>query len=148
MNFGTRRSFGRGGFRANGENLEVDGFKVCLDCGRVPEERREISHAPYCLARRDKKKEQTGSLFLYRELQSEAIRLLLPVSEYQLDEKRASFKAALHLGFRRKFQGDPRHLQIKSQSEPIPGGNGRRRFLVVFDSVPGGGLSPHVRGNH
>ena len=60
------------------------------------------------------------------------------MSEFQLDEKRASFKAALHLGFRRKFQGDPRHLQIKSQSEPIPGGNGRRRFLVVFDSVPGG----------
>ena len=137
VNFGTRRSFGRGGLRANGENLEVDGFKVCLDCGRVPQG-KEISHAPYCLARRDKKKEQTGALFLYRELQSEAIRLLLPVSEFQLDEKRASFKAALHLGFRRKFQGDPRHLQIKSQSEPIPGGSGRRRFLVVFDSVPGG----------
>ena len=136
VNFGTRRTFGHGEMRANGETHEVDGFRVCLDCGRVPEGKK-ISHASYCLARRDEKKEQTGSLFLYRELQSEAIRLLLPVSEFQLEEKRASFKAALHLGFRRKFQGDPRHLQIKAQSEPVPGG-GRRRYLVVIDSVPGG----------
>jgi len=135
VNFGTRRALGHGGIRANGEDFEVDGFKVCLDCGRVPEGKK-ILHASYCLARRDEKKERTGSLFLYRELRSEAIRLLLPVSEFQLEEKRASFKAALHLGFRRKFQGDPQHLQIKAQSEPVPGG-GRRRYLIVFDSVPG-----------
>jgi len=60
------------------------------------------------------------------------------MAAHDLDRKRASFKAALQLGFRRHFQGDPGHLQIKAMREPVAGGVGHRHFLIVFDAVPGG----------
>jgi len=114
------------------------GFEVCLECGRVRGRDDKIHHSATCRARKSASQEETGNIFLYREIQSEAIRILLPVAEVGLDRKRASFKAALQLGFRRHFQGDPGHLIIRFVPEPIPGGYGTRQYLVVFDGVPGG----------
>ena len=78
-------------------------------------------------------------LFLYRQVQSEAIRLLLPVSTFQAEPKLATFKACLELGLRKKFKGDPGHLIIREQQDPGTGGDrAPRRFLVLYDTVPGG----------
>lgn len=134
VNFGLR---GEASFPVGGESVNEEGFQVCLDCGRVrPEDGKLIVHTPTC---RTNKNKQVGteSVYLYREVESEAIRLLLPVAEHDLEVRRASFQAALELGMRLRFGGRAPHLRIKTMSEPVRGG-GRRNFLVIFDTVPGG----------
>ena len=140
VNFGRRGPGGRHGqeFKVRGQIVGEQGFEVCLDCGRVQRPNGDKNHSAACKARKVGTQERIGSLFLYREIESEAIRILLPVSEVGLDETRASFKAALQLGFRRHFEGDPGHLIIKSVREPERCGDGVRQFLVIFDGVPGG----------
>ena len=140
INFGLDHGgASKDGFRACGTPVGEKSFAICSDCGRVRDQNDEIRHAFTCKARRRSVVAPlVSSVFLYREIESEAIRILLPVSEVGLEETRASFKAALQLGFRRHFEGDPGHLIIRSIREPVAGGYGTRQFLVVFDSVPGG----------
>jgi DEAD/DEAH box helicase domain-containing protein len=125
------------GFQVAGQDVNDEGFVVCLDCGRVrPEDpNKEIQHAPTCRTRRNQAG-RTESVYLYRKIESEAIRLLLPVAQLDLETQRASFRAALQFGLRMRFGGRAPHLQTKVMQEPA--GEGHRNYLVLFDSVPGG----------
>jgi len=141
-NFGKRES-GQAEFFVAGHKINEEGFVVCEECGSCEEiDRRnqaKIDHQPHCKYRRSKLKSKTIPVMLYREVTSEAIRILLPAVTYQVDSARASFKAALQLGLRCYFGGDPGHLIVRQVSEPIPGENEtRRNFLVLYDAVPGG----------
>lgn len=157
INFGNVATRGFAGevFEVAGRSVPQDGFVTCVDCGRVREpEKTVIEHAPWCLSRRTARQgagpgESLETVYLFREVESEAIRVLLPVAEIDQERRLWSFRAALELGFRRRFSGDPRHLQIRLQDEPLAG-EGRRRFLIVFDKVPGGTgyLSELWHGNH
>ncbi|MBT3749490.1 MAG: DUF1998 domain-containing protein, partial [Bacteroidetes bacterium] len=97
-------------------------------------------HRRYCRFYNKKPKDvQWSSTFLYRQLQSEAIRILLPVSAFAVPEKLQTFKCALELGFKKLFKGNPGHLLIKEQAEPLEEEPGAfRRYLIVCDTVPGG----------
>jgi DEAD/DEAH box helicase domain-containing protein len=129
----------------SGEELPR-GFRICHDCGRVAEQRggkEEIKHLRTCRHSKTTTSTQATRLpdpvMLYRELQSEAIRVLLPVSEYEADVRTSSIRAALMLGFIKKFGGKPLHLEI-GQQRIIESGEEKlsKRYLVIFDSVPGG----------
>jgi DEAD/DEAH box helicase domain-containing protein len=115
------------------------GFKVCKFCGKVdPKEARD--HTFTCTAR-DKASDKNivECLYLYREFSSEAIRMLLPVTTFAGSQtKLNSFVAALQLGLKRKFGGNIDHLQTAVHEEPISDSEHRKRYLVLFDTVPGG----------
>ena len=70
-----------------------------------------------------------------RKLCSEAIRLLLPLTG---PEDLDTLMASLYLGLRLRFEGDPAHLLLASQTLPDPGDKGERHYLVLMDAVPGG----------
>ena len=124
------------------------GFTICNHCGKVAAQKgdeEKISHASTCKYRKHTTNIDNANtrgheqLVLFRELQSEAIRVLLPVSEYESEIRVASIKAALLLGFQEKFGGKPLHLEIEEQKVISPlGSNMPRRYLVMFDAVPGG----------
>ena len=130
-----------------GEELP-NGFLICPKCGRVATKKGgelKIHHTSTCQNRKHstndfRTEEDKGeNLLLFRELQSEAIRLLLPVSDYEAETRVYSIKAAILLGFREKFGGQPLHLEISEQRILEPSGNKlSKRYLVIFDSVPGG----------
>ena len=42
------------------------------------------------------------------------------------------------LAYVRKFRGEPGHLLSTTYDEPIEGSDVRKRFLVLYDGVPGG----------
>jgi DEAD/DEAH box helicase domain-containing protein len=157
INFGNLAGGGSGtaGLEVAGRRIEQGGFVACVDCGRVREpERTEVEHTPWCLGKHSGRRagattESLETVLLFREIESEAIRVLLPVAEIDQERRLWSFRAALELGFRRRFSGDPRHLQVRLHDEPLAG-EGRRRFLVVFDTVPGGTgyLSELWHGDH
>jgi hypothetical protein len=130
-----------------GEQVEVGGravaaarFRTCRYCGAVTGARRrdETEHRGWCFVRSGARVETWDSPILYHEVRTEAVRLLLPVAMFEVDERLASFKAALLLGLRLDFGGEPEHLRVVTSDFPGSGGPGRRRFLVLHDTVPGG----------
>ncbi len=134
---------------AFGNDTKVpEGFDVCNGCGMAVmpgKTRSDVQHRKSCPGRRLTealhREGQTGSAYqweqtwLYRELRSEAIRLLLPdVETADID----TLEAAIYLGMRLRFQGDPAHLMVKPQVIPDHQDGVTRHYLVLMDAVPGG----------
>lgn len=133
-------------FAVAGEHASRPGFQLCRHCGKVRRRdgrlRPGFQHAYDCRLRRPDAVESDAdyfeSLYLYRELESEAVRILLPLAEVGSSGVRLhSLIAALNLGLRRYFRGNVAHIQVAHQSEPADG-EARRHYLVMYDSVPGG----------
>jgi DEAD/DEAH box helicase domain-containing protein len=141
----TLREVNFGETTAVGPQLTIAGrsvvdkpFELCSACGRV-KKNGELEHAIYCRYRGKEEKERViEACFLYREFTSEAIRMLLPVATFDVERNIHSFVAALDLGLRQKFRGDPGHLLTTVSDEPVPGSDVRKRYLVLYDGVPGG----------
>lgn len=128
-----------------GDEHPRSGFRICKHCGKVqrPSMKSSDRHQRFCKQAQRGAVEQEDdfldSLFLYRELSSEALRLLLPLSDIAIsDTARHSLIAALHLGLKRHFHGNVDHLRVTEQQTPGPGGGPSRHYLVLHDSVPGG----------
>lgn len=141
INFGE---FGLGPEKAiNGEAFARQGFALCKHCGTVRSRRKDQQqHAFNCPARKGDPADEghfIDCLYLYREFSSEAVRVLLPFS-LSVHEDRAlnSFVAGLQLGLKLKFGGQVDHLRVTTYSEPDKESEGRRYYLVLYDSVPGG----------
>ncbi|SEP56246.1 DEAD/DEAH box helicase domain-containing protein [Ectothiorhodospira magna] len=133
-------------FAVAGDMASRPGFQLCRHCGKVRRRagagRPGQQHAYDCRLRRPGAVEQEtdffDSLYLFRELESEAVRIVLPLAEVGSSGQRLhSLIAALNLGLRRYFQGNVDHIQVAHQSEPT-GGETRKHYLVLYDSVPGG----------
>jgi len=138
VNFGERTGGGNGTMKIAGRNWVDRPFILCKRCGKV-QKKGKIEHALYCAYRGQKEKEQVESAcYLYREFNSEAIRMLLPVATQEVELNIHSFLAALDLGLRKYFHGDPGHLLTTTYDEPIAGSDARKRYLVLYDGVPGG----------
>ena len=144
VNFGPTFATDNHPVEVASNSIAQAGFDVCLDCGRVRDPRgdKPLRHAPYCTFGKPGKAgkaERIQRLYLYRQVTSEAIRMLLPLSTVAVECIRASFQAALALGLRRRFQGNPGHLMLRFASEPIQTDHTlKRRFMVLYDGVPGG----------
>ena len=128
-----------------------NGFLICRDCGvalppdKTPEAPSPELHRRSCSGRRRyEKMRQEGKkgnpfyyipLYLYRELKSEAIRLLLPLTD---DEDIYTLVACIYLGLRLRFEGNPAHLIVQPQIMPDSGSGITKHYLVIMDAVPGG----------
>jgi hypothetical protein len=77
-------------------------------------------------------------MILAHELRTEALRILLPVATLYVEERTASFQAALMAGVAARYGGDPDHLEIVTATMPDHATGRRRRFLVLHDTLPGG----------
>lgn len=133
-------------FAVAGDFSSRPGFQLCRHCGKVRRNHRGkrpgFQHAYDCKLRRpgavETEDDYFDSLYLFRELESEAVRILLPLAEVGTSGKRLhSLIAALNLGLRRYFRGNVDHIQVAHQSDPTAG-ESRKHYLILFDSVPGG----------
>jgi len=147
VNFGEREIEGST-FRVAGDLLGRRGFKICRHCGKVALQRQRrrqnrFDHAYSCPLSRSgatvSDDDFIDSLYLYRELESEAVRILLPLGEVAFSEVRLySLIAALRMGLERHFRGGVEHLQFTTYSDPDHDSPSRRQYLVVYDTIPGG----------
>lgn len=130
------------------QNAPDEGFQICDDCGiAIPPNtlKNKVNHRRSCKAfRKSEKLKQEGKkgdafkwqpVYLYRELKSEAIRLLLPLAD---DTDLNTLAAAIHLGLRLRFEGNPAHLIVAPQIMPEPATGMRKYYLMLLDAVPGG----------
>jgi DEAD/DEAH box helicase domain-containing protein len=130
-------------FRLGGREISTGGFVLCPDCGKVQTCRsgrgeEEMRHDLSCRFRGKPEAAPLRAVFLYRELTSEAIRVLLPSTSADEEGDLTSFVAALHLGLRLHFRGNIEHLHGCVDERPVPGTGLRRKYLVLYDQVPGG----------
>jgi hypothetical protein len=137
VNFGEPALNGDATVSVNGESIWGRGFDICPSCGRAKLEDDTV-HAPWCLA---VKSDECPAPFvnhqLYREYNTEALRLFIPVL-LTGDQQVESLMAAIKLGLERQFRGKVDHLEITVQTLPIVGSTLRQHFLVLYDAVPGG----------
>lgn len=130
------------------QSAPEDGFRICRDCGiAIPPDTPadKVDHRRSCRARRRfEKLKQEGRqgepfnwdpLYLYRELKSEAIRLLLPIAD---SDDLGTLSACIILGLRLRFEGNPAHLIVTPQVMPDAATRMKRYYLVLMDGVPGG----------
>ncbi len=140
INFGEPSDLGARNTIA-GRAMVRQGFELCARCGKVQATRKgeKTDHLLSCPSRRKDTDEQIEScVYLYRQLESEALRLLLPITDFAGTRQLNSFTAALQLGLESYFAGSVDHLRTTVYSEPTPDSTLRRQYLVLFDSVPGG----------
>ena len=148
-----RINFGRQDNRADtrqlgGREVAEVAFVVCERCGQVhdpnqAQSRRGQPRPKHRGACPEKGKEGAGKslreVHLFRELISEAIRLVVPVAAADPEQRLANLRAALRLGLREFYGGEPEFLGVDSYDEPAGDTeNARRNYLLVQDMVPGG----------
>lgn len=147
VNFGELAKPGESS-RIAGKDTARPGFKLCKHCGQVqkPPRRKdsvdpnEQSHSFDCPKYGSTDKANLlDCLYLYREFESEALRILVPYTKNGVDERVVqSFMAAVQLGLKKRFGGKVDHLRMVLQDEPGKDGGPRRHFVMLYDSVPGG----------
>ena len=145
VNFGEIAKPGEA-FKVADKESSRPGFRLCRHCGKVQkpprrnQDRDEQTHSFDCP--KHGSNDPTNlleCLYLYREFESEALRILVPYTKNGVDERVVqSFMAALQLGLKRRFGGKVDHLRMVLQDEPGKNGGPRRYYVMLFDSVPGG----------
>ncbi len=122
-----------------GQRFTTQGFRICRSCGKVMHGDRAKDHTISCQWRdKPDQAKALDVLYLYREFESEALRLLMPDENFWTPQGLHSFIAALQLGLKRKFGGKVDHLHTVISEEPQPNSSLRKSFLYLFDSIPGG----------
>ncbi len=138
MNFGKRDNTGETLMIA-GKEFPQNGFAVCRGCGKV-QNGEKPAHTMTCNKKdADPAKNILDFLYLYREFSSQALRILLPAKPASWTDKQIhSFTAAFYLGLKKKFEGNIDHLRATIHEEPSLDHQYRKRYLVLYDMVPGG----------
>ncbi|SNS08385.1 protein of unknown function [Streptosporangium subroseum] len=156
FNLGTSRYDRPATDRFAGEDVRLNPFYTCPACGGTTVDGPPATahsdaliassyvdpsrkhHRPWCTYRRDAQDAEHIKLILAHELRTEALRILLPVATLLIEERMASFEAALMAGVAAEYGGDPDHLAIVTATMPDQETGRRRRFLVLHDTLPGG----------
>ena len=141
INFGESDMTGEK-LTASGVEDVRKGFKICKYCGKIQPERGKANHSFACKTRKMPALMQADAyeecLFLYREFNTEILRLLVPATTMDSSSvKMESFVAAFMLGMKEYF-GNVDHLRATVSEVPVPDADYRKQYLVIYDSVPGG----------
>ncbi|MGK0365672.1 MAG: DEAD/DEAH box helicase domain-containing protein, partial [Saprospiraceae bacterium] len=138
----------------NGKEVPVEGYITCRYCGcssaqmhkqegnrRVPKVAQDY-HYPYCKHKAIVFEPQSSGVFeevfLYRTMMTEALKILLPVQEFETQSSVAMFMSGIDLGLRKFYKGNPQHIGIHEYRE-FNGQTGRfDQYVILYDLVPGG----------
>lgn len=127
------------------------GFVVCRHCGKatpimgVGESDPKELHDRFC-KRKDgtfppepKDKDVFECMYLYHKMQTESIKILLPVQSFMETEASVQlFKAGIELGMRYYYQSSPDHIRIEEYHEKNRITDQMDSYLVMYDTIPGG----------
>ncbi len=136
----------------NNENTIPDnGFVTCRYCGKSTPilSRTNRDHQPveqhyrFCNHRQvsfsdDIKGEVFEQLYLYRHMQTEAIKILLPVQIMDAQSAVEMFKSGIALGMKEYYHSSPEHIRIDSYTEANQATSKKDYYLVMYDTIPGG----------
>lgn len=137
INFGKLADRNDKVIRIAGKEASRPGFPICIECGKVQKGKTPV-HTWSCKKKNSPEAIQE-CLYLYREFESEAVRILLPATHSRLHDKSLhSMIAAIQLGLKLKFGGKVDHILITSYEEHERSLDVKKTFILLYDSVPGG----------
>ncbi|MCF0183423.1 MAG: DUF1998 domain-containing protein, partial [Bacteroidaceae bacterium] len=140
----------------SGGKVEVDGdgsisqygFITCRHCGKSTPlisiaKKAEDQHYRFCTHKDkafadDSEGEVFDTLYLYRHMQTEAIKILLPIQIMDATAAVEMFKAGIELGMKNYYKSSPDHIKIDSYAEMNLATMRKDHYLVVYDTIPGG----------
>ena len=139
----------------SGNKLEVDGdatipmlgFVTCRHCGKstpmIGGAKVEDLHYKFCTHKNTSFADDTDGnvfkqLYLYRHIQTEAIKILLPIRIMDAKESVEMFKAGIELGMKAFYKSSPEHIRIDSYTEMNLATMQKDHYLVMYDTIPGG----------
>ncbi len=135
----------------NGQEIPKTGYIVCKYCGKVTTSTRNDKHEElqakeyhfgFCknksIIYQLNPDDYFEEIFFYRRMNTEAIKILLPVQEFNTESAVKLFKAGISFGLKKYFRGNPGHLEIEEYSEYNQQTQRHDRFLVLYDIIPGG----------
>src|SRR5690606_10341275 len=123
------------------------GFVTCKLCGKSISSTHRITdakdfHYGYCNYRDEKyevgKEDIFKEVYFFREMQTELLKIVLPIQEFNSEADIRMFQAGLELGLKRYFKGNPGHLHILPYREYNQQTEKFDRFLLLYDTIPGG----------
>ncbi len=131
------------------ENVPWHGFVTCKHCGKSSSEPHRINfdkdfkfHFGYCKYKDKNYQGVTDEIFeevyLFKEIKTEALKVLLPVQEFESEAQVKMFKAGLQLGLKRYYKGNPQHLNFIEYAEFNTKNSRFDKYLVIYDTIPGG----------
>lgn len=134
-------------------NIPRSGFVTCNVCGKStslpsylqylePKKKLQELHYPFCKNRnvdyQGQENETFSEVYLYRELLTEVIKILLPIDQFETEAHLVMFKAGIELGLRKCFEGNPEHIRIANYREFNKLTSRFDQYLVLYDTIPGG----------
>jgi DEAD/DEAH box helicase domain-containing protein len=133
----------------NLENIPCHGFVTCKHCGKSTSNPHQAHydqyfrfHYGYCKFKDHLYEGKTDNVFeevfLFRDIITEALKVLLPVQDFESTATVNMFKAGLELGLKKYYKGNPQHIAIINYSEFNPINSRFDRYLVLYDNIPGG----------
>ncbi len=154
VNYGMQMQNGGKTEINNDGTVPENGFVVCRHCGKathllsLTESKKdskplEEQHYRFCTHHDrnfadDAQGEVFERLYLYRHLQTEAIKILLPIQIMDAAAAVEMFKAGIELGMKAYFKSSPEHIRIDSYDEMNMATGMKDHYLVMYDTIPGG----------
>lgn len=136
----------------NNENIiPENGFVTCRYCGKstpiLSKQNRDHQpveqHYRFCNHRQvnfadDRNGEVFEQLYLFRHMQTEAIKILLPVQILDAKSAVEMFRSGIELGMKEYYHSSPEHIRIDSYTEANQATGKKDYYLVMYDTIPGG----------
>ena len=128
VNYGNREQMAEPVEVNKTQHISNLGFVTCKYCGKTTSviygsKEGADMHYPFCnhkdvgFPADEAHKDTYEMLYLYRTMQTEAIKVLLPVQLFETEASTQLFKAGLELGMRHYYKSSPEHINIDAYSE-------------------------------
>ena len=147
VNYGMQMQSGSKVEVNNDPLVALNGFITCRHCGKstpiLSGVNQEEQHYKFC-THKDKafaddiNVEVFETLYLYRHMQTEAIKILLPIQIMDAAAAVEMFKAGVELGMKAYYKSSPEHIRIDSYEEMNLAIMKKDHYLVMYDTIPGG----------
>lgn len=148
INYGMQMQSGAKQEVDNDGTVPQNGFVTCKYCGKATHLLTGVSsvedlHYRFCNHReiafaQDTHGDVFETLYLYRHMQTEAIKVLLPIQIMDVRAAIEMFKAGMELGMKAYYRSSPKHIRIDSYSEMNMSTMNKDHYLIMYDTIPGG----------
>lgn len=147
VNYGRKDGNDARKIRINDTEALTKGFVTCKHCGKsvsathLIQETKDF-HYGYCKNKAVRyepgKTDVFEELYFFREMQTEVLKIVLPIQEFNSEADIRMFQAGLELGLKKYFKGNPGHIHIQPYREFNQNTDKFDRFLLLYDTIPGG----------
>lgn len=149
VNYGMQMQSGNKVEVDNDSTVSQNGFVTCRYCGKstpiTSGIKAEEQHYRFCTHKHvvfgdenDRNDKVFETLYLYRHIQTEAIKILLPIQIMDAAAAVEMFKSGIELGMKAYYKSSPEHIRIDSYTEMNLATLQKDHYLVMYDTIPGG----------